>query len=651
MSGATGGNSDKVILIGLDGMMPEQVLRYRRRVPELDRLLREGFFSPAISSLPTDTPTNWTTIATGAWSGTHGIVGFGVHQPGMEAGRTLGTFNSRLCKAEYFWQAAERQGKRSILVNYPTAFPLTLKDGVVVGGDGLMSPQWTRRSHEIISNCRDASGVRPLALCPAVGWKNVPSYYTVVAEGIVDLDAERRFGWGAAGVTDEGIGDEGAAERRYALLVKDGPTPKIVLSRTRDVGKALATMAKGEWSGWVEERFGGRRALRQYKVVDLTADGRKITIYGSMAATPSGWAYPRGVEERVLEHAGAYVEALELSPDSAFRSGWFGRDEMGQVLDIMQIQADWTADCAAHLANTEQWDVLFAQYHVPDGINHDVLMDMEHEDPGVRRNADKWLGETFRVMFGMVDKIRRTCADDSTAVCVVSDHGNMPVTKWVNTPGILMREGWLHFRENERGLMDIDPETTRAWFAAHHTGVWINLEGRQKGGVVAPGAEYEALRSKAVHRMRQVVDPETGEPVFASVGRREDFQSMGVWGDRFADVITIANPYYLTYLEQFDNLPPETVQSYLDTPDVIDIADAPLSSGLRSLSAVHWHMPTASVGYASNRACFILTGPGVAPGTRGERVNLVDVAPTLAHCIGIAPPEDAEGRIVREAFA
>ncbi len=638
-------------MVGLDGMIPEQVLRYRRRVPELDHLLREGFFSPAISSMPTDTPTNWTTIATGAWSGTHGIVGFGVHKPGMAAGQWAGTFNSRLCRAEYFWQAAERQGKRCLLINYPTAFPLTLTDGVVIGGDGLNSPQWTRRWHELVSNCRDAAGVRPLALRPATGWKNVPTRYEVLCEGVVDLDAERRFGWGAAGVTNEGIENERLAERRYILLVKDGGTTKLVLSRSKNVGKALATMAKGEWSGWVDERFAGRRALRQYKVVDLNADGSKVTIYCSMAGAPTGWGHPRGIEEQIVRHAGGYVEALELSPDSAFRSGWFGRDEMGQVLDIMSIQADWTVRCAEYLANTEPWDAMFVQYHVPDGINHDILMDMEHDDPAVRRNADKWLGETYRIMFDMVDRIRRSCADESTTFCVVSDHGNIPITEWVNTPGIMMREGWLHFREREdTGLLDIDPEKTRAWYAAHHAGAWINLSGREKGGIVSPGAEYEELRGQIVNRLRSVVDPADGRPVFAAVGRREDLQSLGIWGDRFADVLCIANPYYLTYLEQFEGLSPETVQAYMDAPDVMALEDAPLSNALKSLNAVHWHMPTASVGYASNRACFMLMGPGVVGGGRGDRVNLTDVAPTLAHCLGIQPPKDAEGRVVREAF-
>ncbi|MCF7837991.1 MAG: alkaline phosphatase family protein [Candidatus Marinimicrobia bacterium] len=83
--------SKKVILIGLDGLMPEQIERYRDDIPELDKLLREGFFSPAIPSAVTCTATNWPTIATGAWMGTHGCIGFNDHLPGMGIGESVPT--------------------------------------------------------------------------------------------------------------------------------------------------------------------------------------------------------------------------------------------------------------------------------------------------------------------------------------------------------------------------------------------------------------------------------------------------------------------------------------------------------------------------------------------------------------------------------
>jgi len=641
----------KVILIGLDGLMPEQVERYADRVPELRKLLRQGFFSPAMPSAVTDTPTNWTTIATGAWMGTHGIIGFHDHLPGMEAGEMVPTFNSRLCQAEYFWQAAERQGKRSILINYPTAFPLTLKNGVVIGGDGLSSRQWTVRWAEYLSSFREVSRGKRLILQPARDWKHVPENWKVLREGVVDLEDQSRFGWDAAGVTDEGVTDEGGIERRYVLVVREGGTTKLVLSRSRDVRKALTVLSRGEWSGWIEERFLGKRCLRQYKALDLSADGKKISLYGSMAGSLRGWGHPKGIEREIISNVGGYVEALELSPDSAFRSGWFDGQELDSIMDIMEIQAQWTSECAAYLGRTQPWDVMFIQYHAPDGINHDVLGWLEYGDAKKRRVADELMHATMRILFEMVDRIRKSCADEGTTLCVVSDHGNMPIRRWVNVHRILEREGWEVFkRDAKRGTWSLDTKRTVAWNAGHASGIWINLKGREKYGRVKPGAEHERLRTRIIERLQRIADPETGEPVFEVVARREAFEPLGAWGERVPDLFCYAKPHYLFYGAASGDIPDDVMRFYRESPDVIPLAELKYAGFISTLSAVHWHLPNANVGYTSNRAMCILSGPGVRQGQRAERINLVDVAATLAHALGIDPPAQCEGRVLREAF-
>ena len=645
----------KVILIGLDGLMPEEIDRYQDRVPEMKKLLRSGFFSPAIPSAVTDTPTNWTTIATGAWMGTHGIIGFNDHLPGMEIGRSTPTFNSRLCQAEYFWQAAERQGKRSILINYPTAFPLTLDNGVVIGGDGLSSPTWTVRGHDLISSFRRKD--KRLVLQPAGGWENVPPSWKVLHEGVVDLAKQARFGWSAMGVIDEGTIADERGERRYVLVFREGRKTRLALARTRDAGKALAVLEKGQWSGWVRERFGGRECLRQYKALDLSADGKQVSIFGTMAGCLEGWGHPKGIEREVIENAGGYVEALELSPDSCFRRGWFEGHDLDAVTDIMEIQARFISDCAAHLGRTQDWDAMFIQYHAPDGINHDVLGWTEHPNPKKRRAAEALMLATHRILFRMVERIREACADENTVVCVVSDHGNMPLTRLINVTRIFEEEGWLKFRRDaESGDWSVDTKRTKACYAGAAPGVWLNVKGREKYGCVPPGTGYERLRAQIIHRLRQVVDPRNGQPVFDLVGRRETFEAYGVWGERVPDIFCFARPYYLYYDNTIGlgaggrKIPDEEMRLYRESPEVFPLKNLAPFHGLGTLSAAHWHLPVPALSYASTRGMCILTGPGVARGKRVGHINLVDVAATLAHCLGIDPPAQCEGRVVRQAF-
>ena len=646
----------KVILIGLDGLMPEEIDRYQNRVPEMKKLVSEGFFSPAIPSAVTCTATNWPTIATGAWMGTHGCIGFNVHLPGMAIGETTPTFNSRLCQAEYFWHAAERQGKRSILINYPTAFPKLLKNGVVIGGDGLNSPTWAVRGNDLISSFRRKD--KRLVLQPAKGWKKVPPNWKVLHEGFADLADQARFSWDAMGMTDEGTVADKTSERRYVLVFRDERKTKLALTRSRDASKPLAVLEEGQWSGWIEERFGRRKCTRQYKALDLSPDGKKVTIFGTMAGCLSGWGYPKGIEREVIEHAGGYVEALELSPDSCFRRGWFDGQELDAVMDIMEIQARFISDCAAHLNETQDWDAMFIQYHAPDGINHDVLGWTEHPDPKKRQEADELMLATHKILFRMVDRIRKDCADENTVVCVVSDHGSMPTNRLINVTRIFEEEGWLKLHQDRKtGNWDVDTKRTKACYAGSAPAVWLNVKGREKHGCVASGAEYERLRQQIIDRLQQVRDPETGEQVFDVVARREAFEPLGAWGERVPDVFCYAKPYYLFWdpvlgmTPRTTDLPDRSVQFFREKPEVVPLNDiAPVNTNVGTLSAVHWHLPVPALSYASTRGTFILTGPGIKRGERIDRVNLVDVAATLAHVLGIDPPAQCEGRVIREAF-
>ena len=44
---------------------------------------------------------NWTTIVTGAWTGTHGMTSFYAHIPGKPLNEGVSTLDSRVCKAEF----------------------------------------------------------------------------------------------------------------------------------------------------------------------------------------------------------------------------------------------------------------------------------------------------------------------------------------------------------------------------------------------------------------------------------------------------------------------------------------------------------------------------------------------------------------------
>ena len=84
-------------------------------LPNIEKLMKKGVFCEnALPTYPTLTPTNWTTIVTGATPGTHGITDFTVHHVGETLDKTHVGFNSEENSAEYIWNSAARAGKRSV---------------------------------------------------------------------------------------------------------------------------------------------------------------------------------------------------------------------------------------------------------------------------------------------------------------------------------------------------------------------------------------------------------------------------------------------------------------------------------------------------------------------------------------------------------
>ena len=185
----------KLIVIGVDGAIPEFVTKFLDEgvLPNISKLVKNGVFSELIPASYADTPTNWTTIATGAWPGTHGINSFGFHIQGepfdkvynmgnnlfpITANVNTEHFMNRLCKAEYIWQAAEKAGKRVILVNFPGGWPTNTKHGLVVDGTGPHSSPVCRMSNEerfCTNSEKDLSDqANTLIVQEARGWKNLP---------------------------------------------------------------------------------------------------------------------------------------------------------------------------------------------------------------------------------------------------------------------------------------------------------------------------------------------------------------------------------------------------------------------------------------------------------------------------------------------
>jgi predicted AlkP superfamily phosphohydrolase/phosphomutase len=224
---------------------------------------------------------------------------------------------------------------------------------------------------------------------------------------------------------------------------------------------------------------------------------------------------------------------------------------MGWAIDTWSIQSG-TLDEGAFLEDvdaTVQADrkmldsllksrdrLLFHYFEFTDRVGHVFwrLRDPQHPayDAALARKYGDAVEKSYETADAIVGDAARTL-QPSDVLLVLSDHGfatwrrSVNYNTWLVENGYLVLTGGVGRKSLEalfsRGQFweNVDWTKSRA-YAMGLGDVYVNLEGREKGGIVKPGAEYEALRKELSERLTAMADPKNGERAVSRVFRREE---------------------------------------------------------------------------------------------------------------------------------
>ena len=144
--------ASKVAVLGIDAMDPRLTRKYVDMgiMPNTKKIIEAGSCRHdlmLLGSMPTVTPPQWTTLATGAHPQTHGITAF--YRQGGDLDKVALNFDSTNCKAEQLWNVTAEAGKKTIVWHWPgSAWPpssdsenLHVVDGTSPGGVNMSSAQ------------------------------------------------------------------------------------------------------------------------------------------------------------------------------------------------------------------------------------------------------------------------------------------------------------------------------------------------------------------------------------------------------------------------------------------------------------------------------------------------------------------------------
>jgi predicted AlkP superfamily phosphohydrolase/phosphomutase len=145
------------------------------------------------------------------------------------------------------------------------------------------------------------------------------------------------------------------------------------------------------------------------------------------------------------------------------------------------------------------------------------------------------------------------------------------------------------------------------------------MSGREEGGIVTKGSEYNRIRDEITAKLKLLRDPATGEKVIDSIIMKEDAYS-GSYLDLSPDIIV-----------QFKDYAYSIGESIVRQEIIIDRRNVPL--GNHHIDGI-----------------LFAHGTDIASGRNVEHAEIVDIAPTILYALGLPAPDYFDGKVLTDLF-
>jgi predicted AlkP superfamily phosphohydrolase/phosphomutase len=601
----------RVIVLGLDGMDYELTTRLMAegRLPGLSRLQKMGGFTPLGTSIPAQSPVAWSDFITGQDAGVHGIFDF-MHRdpetmtPYLSTSRTeapehvlrLGGWQfpldggkvELLRHGRALWETLEAHGIPTTVIRIPANFPPSGTASCELSGMGTPDILGTYGTFSYYTTDRLAF----LGMDIAGGY-----IYTVEEkDGVIEADL-------VGPDHPLKIDPEPLTAPFTIRLDPDRPAVKI------EVGDEERILEEGEWSDWVTVSFDliptqavsaqARFYLRQVRphlelyVSPLNLDPMAPALPISTPSTFAG---------ELARATGRYYTQGMPEETAALAAGVFTREEF---LTQAEIAGREVLDQFPWVLGRFDRGLLF--YYVGNGdlVSHMMWRPLDPGHPAYDAETDPPFADAVPRVYEEMDGLVSYALDhmeDDTLLIVMSDHGFTSWRRTFNLNAWLHQNGYLAVRderlpEGMEYFQNVEWSGTRAYSIGMNS-LYVNLEGRERNGIVSPG-ERDALLAEIAEKLEATIDPETGSPAIGHVYLRDETYTDGgqreigpdavigyAKGTRGADASALGGVgrEVLT-----DNTKPWSGDHEMDPPDVPGIlaASRPLKRPAANLRELH----------------------------------------------------------------
>jgi len=539
----------RVIILGIDGMDPRLLERFVAEggMPHFARLMAEGDYRPLQTTMPPLSPVAWSTFITGMDPAGHGIFDFVHRDPTTllpklsmaeardpEKSISLGNVVIPLASGEVellrkgraFWQILDEAGVRSMIFRMPANFPPAPTRSRSLSGMGTPDILGTPGTFTLYTDAPPANAAKitgGTVQRVAVADNQVRARLVGPKNAFRRVERPRRPGRPA---TEPPQYDKPDLTIDFAVYLD--PEASVAKFEIQDQEFILQ---EKEWSPWVPVRFTALPLLAHVSAVGrfyLQEVRPRFRLYLSPLqisvadpalpiTTPADWCED-------LHAALGYFYTQELPEDTkALTHGVFSPLEFWEQAQFVYREQRAALD---FVLGQFEAGLLFFYFSSVDQSSH---MLWAADDPAHPAHDPTLKGKLRELYAAMDEALGRVveAVDDRTTLILMSDHGFAPFYWGVNLNSWLVEKGYIRLRNPARQeqyplFQNVDWSRSTA-YALGLNGLYVNLRGREKDGIVQPGAEYEALLDRLAADLLAMRDDRTGRsPVSLVVRTRRD---------------------------------------------------------------------------------------------------------------------------------
>ncbi|MFQ5649761.1 MAG: alkaline phosphatase family protein [bacterium] len=512
--------TDRVVILGLDGLEPtitERLLK-EGKLPNLQKLREQGSYSRLQTTYPAISPVAWSAFSTGVNAGGHNIFDFlsrhkQTYLPELSSSK-VGTPTRKISIGQYeiplgkpvvrflrrsksFWKILGDHGIFSHVLRVPITFPPEKINGAMLS-----------------------------AMCAPDLWGTQGTFSLFTTDESIDPIKE---GGDTSIVKRTGNRIEGAIKGPENSIKKSKEQitlPFVAQILNEDeaelvIDKQKIHLKKNTYTQWIELKFKAGfgikvQGIARFYLLDTRPHFRlymtPINIDPENPALPISFPYFYSVYLAKL--FGKYA-TLGLAEDTwSLNEGILSEDAFLEQAYLIHEEREKQF---FHALGKTKKGLCTVVIDATDRIQHMFFRTLEDDHPANRNKETKRYKQVIEDMYIKMDGlVGRTMEkiNPGDVFMVISDHGFKSFRRGINLNTWLKENGYLTLEagveKTGEFFQGVDWTKTRA-YAFGLAGIYLNVKGREKHGIVAPGAEYEKLKSELIEKLSGLVDPQNGE--------------------------------------------------------------------------------------------------------------------------------------------